>query len=81
MKDDPAVKLHVVGHTDNVGGVETNMTLSRARAAAVVAALVKQYGVPAGRLNPAGVGPLAPVAPNTTDEGRAQNRRVELIPQ
>ncbi|MGK9234159.1 DUF4892 domain-containing protein [Inquilinus limosus] len=81
LKDDPAVKLHVVGHTDNVGSLETNMTLSRARAAAVVAALVKQHGVPAGRLNPAGVGPLAPVAPNTTDEGRAQNRRVELIAQ
>ncbi|MGO1075562.1 OmpA family protein [Inquilinus sp. CA228] len=81
LKDDPALKIHVVGHTDNVGGTETNMTLSRARAAAVVAALVKQYGVAAGRLNPAGVGPLAPVAPNDSDEDRAKNRRVELIPQ
>jgi len=81
LKDDPAMNLHVVGHTDNVGGVETNMTLSRARAASVVAALVKQYGVSAGRLNPAGVGPLAPVAPNDSDEDRAKNRRVELIPQ
>ncbi|TSD89490.1 DUF4892 domain-containing protein [Mycobacterium sp. KBS0706] len=81
LKDDPAMKLHVVGHTDNVGGLDTNMTLSRARAAAVVAALVKQYGISAGRLNPAGVGPLAPVAPNDSDEDRARNRRVELIPQ
>ncbi|WP_225765589.1 OmpA family protein [Inquilinus sp. Marseille-Q2685] len=81
LKDDPAAKIHVVGHTDNVGGLETNMALSRARAAAVVAALVKQYGVSAGRLNPAGVGPLAPVAPNDSDDGRARNRRVELIPQ
>jgi outer membrane protein OmpA-like peptidoglycan-associated protein len=81
LRDDPAMKIHVVGHTDNVGGTETNMTLSRARAAAVVAALVKQYGVSANRLNPAGVGPLAPVAPNDSDEGRAKNRRVELIPQ
>jgi OOP family OmpA-OmpF porin len=81
LKDDPAMKIHVVGHTDNVGGTETNMTLSRARAAAVVAALVKQYGVSVGRLNPAGVGPLAPVAPNDSDEDRAKNRRVELIPQ
>lgn len=81
LKDDPAMKIHVVGHTDNVGGLETNLTLSRARAASVVAALVKQYGVSAGRLNPAGVGPLAPVAPNDSDEDRAKNRRVELIPQ
>jgi outer membrane protein OmpA-like peptidoglycan-associated protein len=81
LKDDPTMKIHVVGHTDNVGGMDSNMALSRARAAAVVAALVKQYGVPASRLNAAGAGPLAPVAPNTTDEGRAKNRRVELIPQ
>jgi OOP family OmpA-OmpF porin len=81
LRDDPALKIHVVGHTDNVGGTETNLTLSRARAASVVAALVNQYGVAAGRLNPAGVGPLAPVAPNDSDEDRAKNRRVELIPQ
>jgi len=81
LKDDPTMKIHVVGHTDNVGGMDSNMALSQARATAVVAALVKQYGVPASRLNAAGVGPLAPVAPNTTDEGRAKNRRVELIPQ
>ena len=81
LKDDPALKIHVVGHTDNVGGLDTNMTLSRARAAAVVSALVKQYGIAASRLNPAGVGPLAPVAPNDSDEDRAKNRRVELIPQ
>jgi outer membrane protein OmpA-like peptidoglycan-associated protein len=81
LKDDPSMKIHVVGHTDNVGGLDVNMTLSRTRAAAVVAALVKQYGVSASRLNPAGVGPLAPVASNDSDEGRAKNRRVELIPQ
>lgn len=81
LKDEPSLKIHVVGHTDNVGGLETNMTLSRARAASVVSALVKQYGIAANRLNPAGVGPLAPVAPNDSDDGRAKNRRVELIPQ
>jgi OOP family OmpA-OmpF porin len=81
LKDDPAMKIHVVGHTDNVGGMDANMALSRARAAAVVNALVKQYGVSASRLNAAGVGPLAPIAPNTSDDGRAKNRRVELIPQ
>lgn len=81
LKDEPSLKIHVVGHTDNVGGLDTNMTLSRARAASVVSALVKQYGISASRLNPAGVGPLAPVAPNDSDDGRAKNRRVELIPQ
>jgi len=81
LKDEPSLKIHVVGHTDNVGGMDTNMALSRARAGSVVSALVKQYGIPASRLNPAGVGPLAPVAPNDSDEGRAKNRRVELIPQ
>ncbi|MBW8726220.1 MAG: DUF4892 domain-containing protein [Inquilinus limosus] len=81
LKDEPALKIHVVGHTDNVGGMDTNMALSRARAASVTAALVKQYGISASRLNPAGVGPLAPVAPNDSDDGRAKNRRVELIPQ
>lgn len=81
LKDEPSLKIHVVGHTDNVGGMDSNMALSRARAAAVVSALVKQYGVPASRLNAAGVGPLAPVAPNDSDDGRAKNRRVELIPQ
>jgi OOP family OmpA-OmpF porin len=81
LKDEPALKIHVVGHTDNVGGMDTNMALSRARAASVTAALVMQYGISASRLNPAGVGPLAPVAPNDSDDGRAKNRRVELIPQ
>lgn len=81
LKQNPAMKIHVVGHTDNVGTLDANLKLSRARAAAVVAALVRDYGVPAARLNPAGVGSLAPVAPNTSEDGRAKNRRVELIPQ
>jgi OOP family OmpA-OmpF porin len=81
LKQNPAMKIHVVGHTDNVGALAANLVLSRARAAAVVAALVHEYGVPESRLNPAGVGSLAPVAPNTSEDGRAKNRRVELIPQ
>lgn len=81
LKANPTVKLHVVGHTDNVGVHDYNMGLSSRRAAAVVAALTTTHAIPAARLKPAGVGPLAPVAPNDTDDGRAKNRRVELVKQ
>jgi outer membrane protein OmpA-like peptidoglycan-associated protein len=78
LKDDPSLKLEVAGHTDNTGGAEHNMKLSGGRAAAVVAALVKQYGIAAARLQAKGYGDTRPVASNDTDEGRAKNRRVEL---
>lgn len=74
-------KLHVVGHTDNVGGFDGNMALSRRRADAVVAALVSAHGIAATRLIGNGVGALAPVATNGSDAGRALNRRVELVLQ
>ncbi len=80
LSANPATKVWVVGHTDNVGSVETNMALSLARATAVVKSLV-QMGVSAARLAPHGAGPYAPVASNATDEGRARNRRVELVTQ
>jgi len=76
-----ALKLYVVGHTDSAGLLEANMTLSKQRAEAVVHALVQEEKVPAARLQGFGVGPLAPVATNDTDEGRAKNRRVELVKQ
>lgn len=81
LKREPGLKLHVVGHTDNVGGYESNMALSKRRADAVVATLVREYGIAQNRLTPNGIAYLAPVAANTTDEGRAKNRRVELVPQ
>lgn len=81
MAADPKLKLHVVGHTDNVGMLESNMDLSKRRAVAVVDVLVKKYGVVAARLRADGVGPLVPVVSNGTDEGRAKNRRVELVEQ
>ncbi len=81
LKQEPGLKLHVVGHTDNVGGYESNMVLSKRRADAVVATLVREYGIAQNRLTPNGVAYLAPVAPNATDEGKAKNRRVELVPQ
>lgn len=80
MKKQPALKLHVVGHTDNIGGYAFNIALSKRRADAVVGVLQREYGIAAGRLTANGVAYLAPVAPNTTEAGRAKNRRVELVP-
>ena len=81
LKANPDQRVHVVGHTDNVGGVEFNQKLSQARANAVVAELSKTYGVQAARMRPAGVGLLSPMASNAEENGRAKNRRVELLPQ
>ena len=81
LKQQPALKLHIVGHTDNIGGYEFNLGLSKRRADAVVASLVKEYGIPATRLTANGVAYLAPVAPNTAESGREKNRRVELVPR
>ena len=81
MKSDPKLRLHVVGHTDNVGSADANMQLSKRRADAVVAELVKSHGVAVARLTANGVGYLAPVASNKDEPGRAKNRRVELVPQ
>lgn len=81
LKADPELKLYVVGHTDNAGKFETNMRLSMERAMAVVNALITQYAVSATRLTGFGDGPTAPVASNDKEEGRALNRRVELVKQ
>ena len=80
LRVNAAWKVWVVGHADNVGSVESNLTLSGARSAAVVKALA-QKGIDARRLAAHGAGPFAPVAANDTDEGRARNRRVELVKQ
>jgi outer membrane protein OmpA-like peptidoglycan-associated protein len=79
LTDRPDLSVYVVGHTDSVGTLEANLTLSRARAEAVVEALGARFGVAAGRAVPAGVGPLAPVASNLTEAGRGLNRRVEIV--
>ena len=81
LKNEPGLKLHVVGHTDNIGGLETNLALSRKRAEAVVQALTRDHGVAPSRLLGHGVAFLSPLAVNTSEEGRAKNRRVELLPQ
>lgn len=81
MKQDPRMKLYVVGHTDGGGSFEHNLALADRRAAAVVAELTSRHGVAAARLRAFGAGPIAPVAPNTTEDGRTRNRRVELVVQ
>lgn len=79
LQEHPDNRYLVVGHTDNVGSYAMNLDLSEARANAVVAALVNEYGVPQEQLTAVGVGFAAPVMSNTTEEGRARNRRVEIV--
>lgn len=78
LRGNPGMKLSVEGHTDNVGDPGVNKALSENRAKAVQAALVKA-GVEPGRLSAAGFGQERPTADNRTEEGRAKNRRVELV--
>jgi OOP family OmpA-OmpF porin len=78
LSSDPALKLRIVGHTDNQGSADYNLDLSERRAASVVAALTAQYGVAPDRLVSEGAGLTQPVDTNDTEEGRAKNRRVEL---
>ncbi|MFQ5641009.1 MAG: OmpA family protein [bacterium] len=79
LKQRPDLKLYVVGHTDNVGKLAYNKDLSMRRAKAVVEVLTKKYGIASERLQSDGVGPLAPVASNNSEDGRGKNRRVELV--
>jgi outer membrane protein OmpA-like peptidoglycan-associated protein len=78
MKSNPDLKIGVEGHTDNVGTPASNKTLSEARAKSVVSAIAGQ-GISPDRLSPAGYGQDKPIADNNTEEGRAKNRRVELV--
>ncbi|NWG72562.1 MAG: OmpA family protein [Parvularculaceae bacterium] len=77
--DGSLTTVYIVGHTDSQGGYDYNIDLSRRRAAAIAAELVSKHGVAAGRLKTAGVGFLAPIASNATEDGRALNRRTELV--
>jgi outer membrane protein OmpA-like peptidoglycan-associated protein len=78
MMDNPKVNIRIVGHTDNVGSVPFNTALSQDRAAAVERFLTEK-GVEAERIEAQGEGPSTPVADNETEEGRALNRRVEVV--
>jgi outer membrane protein OmpA-like peptidoglycan-associated protein len=79
LKANTSLQLILVGHTDNVGAMEFNLKLSADRAASVAAALAGTFNIDPSRLRSHGVGPLAPVASNRTEEGRAKNRRVDLV--
>lgn len=79
LKSQPKLAVYIVGHTDNQGGYDHNMALSRGRAQSVAADLALHYGIDKARLKTAGVGFLAPVASNDTEAGRALNRRTELV--
>lgn len=78
LQDNAELKLRIEGHTDNQGARKANLELSKKRAAAVKAWLAA-HGVDAGRLTTDGFGDARPLAENSTDEGRAKNRRVELV--
>ncbi|MEL6767407.1 MAG: OmpA family protein [Pseudomonadota bacterium] len=79
LKERAGTPMLLVGHTDNQGDLAYNMGLSGRRAEAVRQALVQRFGIDAGQLETHGVGFLAPVAPNESEDGRARNRRVELV--
>jgi OmpA-OmpF porin, OOP family len=79
LKSEPSLRVHVVGHTDNQGKAEYNLDLSRRRATSVARELTGKYGVAGNRLDAFGCGVYAPVASNEAEDGRAKNRRVELV--
>ncbi len=79
MQAQPDMELLVVGHTDNTGDFDYNVSLSLQRAGSVVDWLKREHGIAADRLQAAGAGMMAPVTTNRTEEGRARNRRVELV--
>jgi OmpA-OmpF porin, OOP family len=81
LKADPNLKLYVVGHTDNTGTFDVNISLSIDRAVSVANTLVSQFSINASRLRACGDGPTSPVASNDKEEGKALNRRVELVKQ
>jgi outer membrane protein OmpA-like peptidoglycan-associated protein len=79
LRGNPSLNVFIVGHTDSVGTLDHNMKLSLARAEAVVNALVTKHGIAGARLAAQGVGSLAPIGSNKTEDGKAKNRRVELV--
>ncbi len=81
LQNEPALKVHIVGHTDNQGSTARNLELSQRRADAVIKALASDYKVDAKRLSAKGVASYAPVASNDSEAGRGKNRRVELVKQ
>ncbi len=81
LETNPNLKLLIEGHTDSVGNADHNLDLSRRRAEAVKSVLVSQFNIDGARLSTAGLGAAKPIDSNDTPQGRAQNRRVELVKQ
>ncbi|MFN2315236.1 MAG: OmpA family protein [Gemmatimonadales bacterium] len=79
LRENPALRLGIEGHTDADGDDAHNLTLSEQRAAAVKTFLVEEHRIAEGRLQPSGHGESKPVADNASPEGKQQNRRVELV--
>lgn len=79
LQDHPELRILIVGHTDGKGAMDYNLDLSQARAQAVAARLSSGYGIDAKRMTAAGAGMMSPVSTNRTEEGRAKNRRVEIV--
>ncbi|RLJ52052.1 OOP family OmpA-OmpF porin [Litoreibacter meonggei] len=79
LKANPEFRIALVGHTDAEGSLQGNVSLSRKRAQSVASRLTKEFGIPSRQLEADGVGYLAPRASNLSEEGRTQNRRVEVI--
>ena len=79
LGEHPAMVVALVGHTDSIGGLEQNISLSKRRAESVKARLTGTYGIAPERVQAEGMGYLAPVASNLTPEGREANRRVEAV--
>ena len=79
MKENATVKVRIIGHTDADGEDAKNLDLSKRRAASVKNTLQSEFGIEASRMETDGKGEAQPVAPNTTAEGKANNRRVEFV--
>jgi len=79
LKENPSIRVKVVGHTSSDGDDAANLELSKKRSAAVKALLVSEFSIDAGRIDTEGKGETEPIADNKTKEGRVQNRRVEFI--
>jgi len=79
LKENPSIRVKVVGHTSSDGDDAANLELSKKRAAAVKTLLTSEFSIDAGRIDTEGKGETEPIADNKTKEGRVQNRRVEFI--
>jgi outer membrane protein OmpA-like peptidoglycan-associated protein len=79
LKDNPSLKIKIIGHTDADGEATDNMILSEKRANAVKSYLVEKFKISGERMTTSGMGESQPVSDNTSNEGKAKNRRVEFV--